>query len=197
MFGVVFIKKPVWISLTVIFSILLIGTVYAVWSQTSEVKFRITISQSDHGCGDCTGGFRYQSINEGIQLLRQNAYTCLYQKMERYRLQLEARITELNELPFGGITNQKLQDECNRYRNVDIAGFGDCINKYGDLINELATFYNNSSQKEKDEVPDFWTQRSSLWDLRTQLWNKRQGLYNVVDDVWSAGRAKIDYKHGG
>ena len=188
-------KKPaVIIFLILLMSIFLVSASFAFWKHDAEVKFTLNIAQPDDGefsCGD------YTTIQEGIDLLADIKYFYIYDLMIEFENELDARVVELNNLPFGGITLNELREECNYYRNVDISRFGDIIDQYGNCIRKLADFYRNSSQEEKDQVPDFWTQHTMLWGLHTQLWNKRQDLYDVVEEVWEAGEEKIDYNHGG
>jgi|GEM_PF-3228418 len=188
-------KKPaVIVLLTLAVSVFLVSGSFAFWRHDAEVKFTLNIAKPEDGefnCGD------YATIQEGIDLLAEIKYFHIYDMMLDFENELEARVVELNNLPFGGITLQELQAECTDYRNVDIAGFGDIINRYGNCINKLADFYRNSSPEEKAQVPDFWNQHSRLWGLHSDLWVKRQDLYNAVDEVWEAGEEKIDYNHGG
>ncbi|MDT3699987.1 MAG: hypothetical protein RO469_11245 [Thermincola sp.] len=187
-------KQGIIIVFILIASYFLTTESFALWKQDAEVKFTLNISQPQEegfGCGN------YSTIQEGIDMLKDIKYNYIYNKMDQFESELAARVIELNNLPFGGITLAELQEECNNYRNVDITGFGTIINKYGDCINKLADFYRNSTQEEKNQVPDFWDQHNTLWDLHTQLWDKRQGLYDAVNAVWQAGEAKIDYNHGG
>ncbi|HHW31913.1 MAG TPA: hypothetical protein GXX20_09625 [Clostridiaceae bacterium] len=108
---------------------------------------------------------------------------------------LYARIDELNNLPFGGITYEELDAEVNKYRNVDIEGFGNCIETYGNCIVTLGEFYENSTPEEKKQVPNFWTESSGLWILHSQLWTKRSELYIVVSELWTAGQSKINWEN--
>ncbi len=184
-------KKPaVIILLALAVSVFLVSGSFAFWKQDAEVKFTLNIARPDDGefsCGD------YATIQEGIDLLAEIKYFHIYDMMLDFENELEARVVELNNLPFGGITLQELQAECTYYRNVDLARFGNIINRYGNCINKLAAFYNNSSPEEKAQVPDFWNQHGELWGLHGDLWVKRQDLYNAVDKVWKAGEKKIDY----
>lgn len=183
----------------VVFMLIMSGALcsisYALWRHNTEVRFKLTISQPVHDtdCFNCT----YSTIQEGIDLHKNVQYPKYYNRMDNFKSQLQARITELNNLPFGGITYQELSDECNRYRNVDIAGFGTIIDNFGTCIDKLATFYKNSTKTEKSKVPDFWAQHNNLWDLSDQLWNKRQELYDTVNALWAAGESKIDYNNNG
>lgn len=186
------IKKLRLLIITLLTAILFFGTSYAIWRHNAEVSFRLTIKKpADSEC-ECDPG-TYTTIQEGINRLRINVYNCIYNKMERFKNQLKARITELENLPFGSITYEELSAEVQNYRNVDINGFGKCINKYGSYINDLVKFYNNSSDEEKNEVPDFYDQHDGLWRLSDQLWHKRDELYDVLDALWSVGESKIDY----
>lgn len=180
--------------ITLLIAALFLGASYAIWRHDAEVGFRLTIKMPAGSGGECPP-VEYTTIQEGIRVLKNNVYNCMYNKMESYKNQLNARITELKRLPFGGITYDELSSEVDEYRNVDIAGFGTCINRYGTYINDLAAFYNSSTEDEKNEVPDFWDQHDQLWQLSDQLWHKRQELYDVVDALWSVGESKIDYEN--
>lgn len=194
--GGIIIKKRITVIITIlIISCFTINFSYALWNHNAEVKFKLTISKPEYDDNDCICG-KYSTIQEGIDLLKYTQFNKFYNRMDRFKSTLQARISQLNGLPFGGITYDELSTECNNYRNVDIAAFGNTINVYGTCINNLATFYRNSPQSEKDKVPDFWTQYNNLWSLSNQLWSKRQELYDMVNQVWSAGEAKIDYNKG-
>jgi hypothetical protein len=140
----------------------------------------------------------YDTIQEGIDLLKDIQYPKIYNRMDAFENQLEARIVELNALPFGGITYDELSQECNDYRNVDIARLRDCVSTYGQCcINNLTAIYNSLTWEEKCQIPDFWDQHSNLWGLSDQLWNKYDELYDIGNEVWEAGENKIDYNNGG
>ena len=189
-------KKLSVVALILIVSGALFSISYALWRHNAEVRFRLTITQPVHNEFECPGCI-YNTIQDGIDLHKNVRYPALYDMMDRYKSQLQARVTELNNLPFGGITYQELSAECNRYRDVDITGFGDMITGYGTCIRRLADFFNSSTQEAKNEVPDFWTQHNNLWSLHNQLWSKRQELYDAVNAVWSVGQSKIDYNNQG
>jgi hypothetical protein len=166
---------------------------YALWNHDAEVTMVLTITppdpdEEDFECGD------YSTIQEGIYLLRDIKYPYLYEKTDDLQNVLEARIQQLNELPFGGITLEELQAEYDGYQSK-LDNLGTMINKYGQCINALGEFYNNSSQEEKGQVPDFWSIYSSLWNLHTELWVKRGELYNKLSEFWIVGHSKIDYNN--
>jgi len=190
---VVKIRKLKVFIITLLIAVFLLGTSYAIWKHDAEVSFRLTIKMSAGSGCECCNPVTYTTIQEGINKLKNDVYNCIYNKMENYKSKLYARIAELESLPFGDITYEELSAEVQQYRNTDIAGFGTCITKYGKYINDLAAFYNNSSQEKKDEVPDFWQQHDKLWWLSDQLWHKRDELYDIVDDLWDIGESKIDY----
>jgi hypothetical protein len=182
-------KPAITMVFVLILSFFLTNASFALWKHDSEVRFTLTISQPQDEF-DCEN---YDTIQEGIDIHRDIRYPYIYDRMDQFEAQLEARVIELNNLPFGGITLPELQAECNNYRTIVNSDFAALINGYGQCINKLANFYNNSSQEEKEQVPDFWSQHTMLWELHTQLWNRRQALYTAIDAVWRAGEAKIDY----
>ena len=197
-----YIKRFAVVVLVLIAAYFLVSISFALWRHDSEVVFNLTISEPENEEGCCCDNVTYTTIQEGIDVLRDEVYNCINNKLENYKDMLEARIVELNNLPFGGITLAELQAECGQYRNVDLVKFGNCINKYADCIDQLSDFYRHSTKAERNAVPDFWTQSNNLWTLHTQLWNKRNVLYGIVNEVWDAGEAKIDYDndsdgHGG
>jgi len=169
----------------------LIDVAFALWNNNSEVKFTLTISQPEQA-GDCGCG-NYSTIQEGINLLKNEKYNYINNMMDQFAVLLENRISQLQNLPFGDITFAELNAEVNAYRQVNIKAFGDCIGMYGDCINILSALYRKASQKEKQEVPDFWDQHTQLWNLHGLLWDKRDELYSLVNEVWRVGETKIDY----
>lgn len=189
------IKKIVSIIvLSIMVAAFLAGTGYGLWGHNTDVKFKLTISQPEEdSCCICG---TYTSIQEGIDLLKNVQYTKICNRMDRFKDRLRARIAELNNLPIGGITKDELSQEIDRYRNVDIKQITECISTYGSCcINELANFYNKSSEKEKMQVPDFWDQHDELWDLSDQLWDRCDELYDIVDEVEKVGKKKIKHGH--
>jgi len=191
---VINIKKILVSVAALLVAALLLETSYGIWRHNAQVSFRLTIARPSGGDSECSPG-TYGTVQEGINLLKNNVYNCMYNKMEKYKKQLNERIKELESLPFGGITQEQLSNEVQEYRNVDIQKFGTCINRYGSYINDLSEFYRNSSEQEKENVPDFWDQYDDLWDLRDQLWHKRDELYDAVDNLWSVGISKIDFNN--
>ena len=157
---------------------------FALWNHNAEIRFRITITQPAPSY--------YDTIAGGIQY-NINIYESIKRDILSFKQQLMERIDEINELPFGCITQAELSQECLYYRNEVIAGFGERINGFGQAINELTDFYRNSSQEEKDEVPDFWEQHQALWDYFEILWSLRDELYSLVDEFEEAGQGKIYY----
>ena len=190
------VKKFMVLAAVLLAAAVLLQISYGIWRHDAEVGFRLTITRPADGDCECCNPGTYTTIQEGIDLLKNKVYNCIYNKMESFKSQLNARITELENLPFGGITFEELSAEVKQYREVDIARFGRCITKYGSYINELAQFYRNSPKEEKDKVPNFWDQYDGLWLLSDQLWYKRDELYDVVDDLWAVGESKIDYNKG-
>ncbi|NLZ92890.1 MAG: hypothetical protein GX922_02550 [Firmicutes bacterium] len=176
------------IILILLMSFLVIGTSYALWTQDSEIKFALTIStppEEEFTCGT------YDTIQEGIDLLKGSKYNFIASRLDNFANMLAARVTELNNLPVGGITWDELLHECAEYRDVANNKFGGYLNKYGQCINKLANFYNQSTPEEKAAVPDFWDQHTALWALHSQLWNKRSTLYTAINEVQEAGETKI------
>ncbi len=190
------IKKPVLVlvlSIALIAGIsLLSGTGYALWRHSTSVRFKLTIlkpAEDDIGCVCGT----YATIREGIDLLHIQ-HAKIRDRMDEFAARLQARIEEIEALPYGGITYEELKEERNRYVNVDIKNFRDYIITFGShCINGLAKFYNQSSKEEKDQVPDFWEQHGILWDLSDELWDRHDGLYDLVNEFWKAGEKKIDW----
>lgn len=173
----------------------LINASYALWNHDAEVAFTLTITEPDQGGEDFQCG-SYDTIQEGIDLLKDVKFAYIYELMGQFQNELEARVSELNDLPFGGITESELQAECDGYRDR-VENFGTMIHKYGRCINALAQFYNSSSQEEKNQVPNFWSIHTMLWSLHGELWDKRGDLYDGVNEVWETGQEKIDYIQGG
>jgi hypothetical protein len=191
---VVYIKRfiAVLTAFILILTAAVINKSYALWRQNAEVKFTLTISQPPQENGCCICG-KYTTIQEGIDLLKHVQFPKIYGNMDLFKGQLNARAKELENLPFGGITYDELKAEVDQYRDVDIQAFVNCINTYADCIRNLNAFYQNSTEEEKQQVPDFWSQHSNLWSLHTQLWSKHNELYTAVNAVWAAGEKKIDY----
>lgn len=170
------------------------GTGYALWRHNTEVVFNLTISEPEQGDGCCVCGM-YDTVQEGIDLLRDVQYPKVYNRLDAFKNQIEARIIELEALPYGGITFDELSQERNQYM-ADIAEFRECVRTYGQCcINTLTAIYNSLTWQEKSQIPDFWTQHSNLWDLSDQLWYKLDELYDVVDEFWEVGESKIDYNN--
>ena len=75
-----------------------------------------------------------------------------------------------------------------------MANLRGCVDQYAECINGLTGFYNNSSQQEKNEVPDFWDQQRHLWDLQQDLWKNRvDPLYDLINELESVGQSKINW----
>ena len=172
-------------------SLFLMKAGFALWSHKAEIQFTLNISppQEPEEEEFCYGD--YATIQEGIDILRDIRYDYIYNKMEQFLSELEARLDEIEGLAKGDISGGELGEECEYYREVVIAGFANLIEQYGDYIENLTEFYYGSSSEEQAAVPDFWVQRGVLWNLRTQLWNKRTELFNTVTMIWNAGMQKI------
>jgi hypothetical protein len=185
-------KKPavnIFLMLAILVaSIFLIKTSFALWSHKAAVGFTLNISQpqeEEFCCG------HYTTIQEGINILRDIKYIYIYNKMDQFENALEARVVELNNLPPGGITLEELQEECKNYQNV-AKGLKNIIKQYKHCLDGLADFYRNSSQEDKDEVPDFWDQHNSLCDLQEQLKDEKlKDIEDLIKAVREAGKEKI------
>lgn len=187
------IKNLIFVITLLIIVTAIIGTSFALWGHNTEVKFKLSISRPEDDDNSCICG-TYSSIQEGIDLLKDIQYPKIYDRMDAFVSQLQERIIELNNLPYGGITFDELSQERDQYVNVDIMGFKKCIETYGQhCIQNLKEFYEQSPQEEKQQVPDFWAQHDMLWRLSDQLWDRYSELYRVVDEFWEAGERKIKY----
>lgn len=172
----------------IILSLLMMTFTFALWNKDTEVRFRLSISSPE----DDFVYPEYDTVSEGLEVIGEDLYTILCNKMGNFDFNLDDRLEELNNLHVGGITQQEVQQECNYYRNVVLAGFGDYINQYGRYINELGSFYSQLPQEEKDKYPDFWTnQFQELWAKFNHLWELRNQLYLLVNEVEQAGYAKV------
>jgi len=171
---------------------LFFGTSYALWRCNTEVKFNLTISEPEDEFNCCICG-TYNTIQEGIDILKHIQYPRIYNRMDTFENQLWDRISEINDLPYGSITLPELEEERNYYMSI-IDEFGNCVRTYGSCcINNLANFYSNAPTEEQNQVPDFWDQHSELWDLSNQLWSRRNELYNALNAFWEAGLSKINF----
>jgi hypothetical protein len=191
--GVFAIRRQIFIVVVIIIGTMLFtGISYGLWGHNADVKFKLTISKPEDECCCICG--TYSTIQEGIDLLRNVQYPKIYNRMDALKEQIEQRITELNALPFGGITLEELQQEYDQYKAKIDVKFYNCIETYGDCIRGLADFYERSSEEEKKQFPNFWKdEHSELWNLHSQLWTKRSSLYTVLSAFWTAGHQKIDY----
>ncbi|MGI6189630.1 MAG: hypothetical protein ACOYI1_07880 [Caldicoprobacteraceae bacterium] len=185
------IKKIVIPAVVLIISAFLINAGYGLWSSRAEVRFRLTIWwPADYECVCGT----YATIQEGIILLRDHQYNKIRGRTEAFDAYLRDRIQELGDLPYGGITFNELAQELSYYRSVLMANLRGCVDQYAECINGLTGFYNNSSQQEKNEVPDFWDQQRHLWDLQQDLWKNRvDPLYDLINELESVGQSKINW----
>ena len=184
MLGVMDIRKIKWVIPVLLMPVLIFNISFALWKHDAEIRFRVTISQPAHGS--------YDTILEGIQY-----NIAIYERIRpdilSFNQQLTERIAEINDLPYGGITFEELSQERNHYRSVVIPEFRERIQGFAQAINELTVFYKNSSQEEKNEVPDFWDYHQILWDYRVMLDNLCLELDDLVTEFWYAGEEKIDY----
>lgn len=194
MFG---IKKIALIIVILIAGIsIFFGTSYALWRHNTEVKFNLTISEPEEEDESdyCVCG-TYNTIQEGIDILRDIQYPRIYNRMDTFENQLCDRISEINDLPYGSITLPELKEERDYYMGI-IDELGSCVRTYGSCcIKGLEKFYKKATKEEQNQVPDFWTQHSELWDLSNQLWSKRNELYDAINAFWEAGLRKINFDH--